>query len=113
MVLRSIDRGENWEEISPDLTDNDPEKIMGKGHVRFCTVTTLAESPVKEGVIWAGTDDGHVQVTTDGGKTWTDRVKEIAAAGGDEKAWVTRVFPSGRVRRPYGERMEFLSLHIP
>lgn len=94
MVLRSLDRGDHWEEISPDLTDNDPGKIHGKGHIRYCTVTTLAESPVKAGIIWAGTDDGHVQVTTDHGHTWKDVTAALAEAGAPEKMWVSRVFPS-------------------
>jgi photosystem II stability/assembly factor-like uncharacterized protein len=94
MVLRSIDRGDNWEAISPDLTDNDPEKIHGKGHIQYCTVTTLAESPVKAGIIWAGTDDGHVQVTTDFGHTWSDVTGEMVKAGATSSMWVSRVYPS-------------------
>ncbi len=93
-VLRSFDRGKNWEKISPDLTDNDPDKIHGKGHLRFCSITTLAESPVRAGVIWAGTDDGHVQVTTDHGHTWSDVTPALASAGAPESMWVSRVFPS-------------------
>ncbi|HCM59266.1 MAG TPA: hypothetical protein DIS74_02610, partial [Bacteroidales bacterium] len=93
-VLRSVDRGKNWEEISPDLTDNDPEKIHGKGHIRYCTVTTLAESPVKAGIIWAGTDDGHVHVTRDHGHTWKEVTAALAEAGAPAGMWVSRVFPS-------------------
>nr|WP_321357911.1 hypothetical protein [uncultured Draconibacterium sp.] len=93
-VLRSLDRGENWQEISPDLTDNDPDKIHGKGHIQYCTITTLDESPVKAGVIWVGTDDGHVQLTTNFGHTWTDLTSNLEKAGAPVKMWVSKVFPS-------------------
>lgn len=94
MVLRSLNRGETWEPISPDLTDNDPDKIVGKGHIRYCTVTTIAESPVKAGVIWAGTDDGHLQVTEDFGGKWTDLTEGLTALGAPAKMWVSRVYAS-------------------
>jgi photosystem II stability/assembly factor-like uncharacterized protein len=93
-VLRSLNRGNKWEEISPDLTDNNPEKIKGKGHLRFCTITTLDESPLKAGVIWVGTDDGHVQLTTDYGNTWTDLTSNLVKAGAPASMWVSKVFPS-------------------
>jgi photosystem II stability/assembly factor-like uncharacterized protein len=94
MVLRSLDRGANWEPVSPDLTANDPDKIHGKGHIRYCTITTLAESPVKAGIIWAGTDDGHVHITRDHGHTWTEVTGAMEEAGAPSKMWVSRVFPS-------------------
>lgn len=93
-VLRSLNRGETWEEISPDLTDNDPKKIHGKGHIQYCTITTLDESPVKAGVIWAGTDDGHVQLTTNYGHSWKDCTSNLEKAGAPLKMWVSKVFPS-------------------
>jgi len=49
VLLRSVNRGDTWQEISPDLTTNDPEKL--KGNIEFCTLTTIAESPVTPGVI--------------------------------------------------------------
>ena len=79
VLLRSVNRGDSWQEISPDLTTNDPEKL--KGNIEFCTLTTIAESPLTPGVIWAGTDDGKVQVTRDSGGTWKDVTAKIAAAG--------------------------------
>lgn len=94
VVLRSLDRGDNWQEISPDLTTNDVSKQRGEGNITFCTITTLSESPLVPGVIWAGTDDGKVQVTRDGGSTWLDRTSKIALAGGPENFWVSRVFAS-------------------
>jgi photosystem II stability/assembly factor-like uncharacterized protein len=72
-VFRSMDKGETWERISPDLTAFDPQK-QGKlpYAIPFATITAIAESPFKFGLVYAGTDDGRVQVTKDGGATWTD-----------------------------------------
>lgn len=94
LVFRSDDRGDTWSEISPDLTTNVDERQHGEGHISFCTLTTLAESPVAPGVIWSGSDDGKVQVTRDGGATWLDRTGAVAAGGGPAELWVSRVFPS-------------------
>jgi photosystem II stability/assembly factor-like uncharacterized protein len=95
VLFRSLDRGEHWQEISPDLTTNDPDKISPPGAaIQFCTITTISESPVTPGVIWVGADDGKVQVTRNGGSDWTDATPGIAKAGGPEDAWVTRVFAS-------------------
>ena len=58
-VVRSTDRGDHWQEISPDLTTNDAGKIsVPRGLIQFCTITTISESPAQAGVIWVGTDDG-------------------------------------------------------
>lgn len=93
-LLRSLNRGESWEEISPDLTTNDPKKINGKGHMQHCTISTIAESPVKAGIIWVGTDDGKVQVTKDHGATWTDCTPALVKIGAPEFSWVSRVMAS-------------------
>jgi hypothetical protein len=95
MLLRSLDRGDNWEEISPDLTGNDPAKIAGKGHIMFCTITTICESPKKAGVIWVGTDDGRVHLTEDHGAHWREMTAKIAGVGGPKDTWVSRVVASG------------------
>jgi photosystem II stability/assembly factor-like uncharacterized protein len=100
----SRDRGESWAVVSPDLTGNaerDKMTIFGKaakdmlsrndGVVHFGTITTMAESPVKAGVVWIGTDDGNVQVSRDGGATWT-RLK--LPAGVPAGTYVSRVEPS-------------------
>ena len=92
VVLRSLNRGDTWQEISPDLTTNDPEKL--KGNIEFCTLTSIAESPVAAGVLWAGSDDGKVQVTRNAGGVWTDVTANVAAAGGPADYFVTRIFPS-------------------
>ncbi|HSQ18853.1 MAG TPA: hypothetical protein VLR92_00630, partial [Blastocatellia bacterium] len=95
VLFRSRDRGDHWEEISPDLTTNDTSKISPPGAaIQHCTITTISESPFTAGVIWAGTDDGKVQVTKNAGMSWTDVTVGIAKAGGPEDAWVTRVFAS-------------------
>jgi photosystem II stability/assembly factor-like uncharacterized protein len=86
VVFRSPDFGKTWEKISPDLTTNDPEKQKDAGGPiafenstaeYYETIISLAESPVQKGQIWAGTDDGNVQVTTDGGKNWTNVVRNV------------------------------------
>lgn len=83
-VWRSDDRGDSWRRISPDLTRNIfrlAQPLMGKtwsvdalwdhgAMSLFSTITTLSESPLAEGLIYAGTDDGLIQVTEDGGKSW-------------------------------------------
>jgi len=95
VLLRSLDRGDHWQEISPDLTTNDPEKIAGRGHMMYCTITTISESPIKPGLIWVGTDDGRVHVTEDFAKHWKECTKEITSLGCPKNYWVTRVFASG------------------
>jgi photosystem II stability/assembly factor-like uncharacterized protein len=94
VLFRSLDRGDHWQEISPDLTTDDKAKEHGEGNITYCTLTTIGESPVKPGVIWAGSDDGKVQVTKDGGATWLDQTAKLTAAGAPVNHWVSRVFPS-------------------
>ena len=91
VVLRSSFRGESWEEISPDLTTNDPAKIRGIGNIQYCTITALDESSVVAGLLWAGTDDGNVWVTKDTGANWTQVNQNIPDTPG---YWVSRVEPS-------------------
>jgi photosystem II stability/assembly factor-like uncharacterized protein len=88
VVLRSPFRGDEWAIISPDLTVNDPAKRNGGGNITFATISTLAESPIVPGLLWAGTDDGNVQVTRDGGRTWTNVREKIPGHPG---YWVSRV----------------------
>jgi photosystem II stability/assembly factor-like uncharacterized protein len=83
-VYRSLDRGETWTALSEDLTAN-----PAQGDVPFGTITSLAESPKRFGVLYAGTDDGRVWGTRDGGTTWTDLTAGLAAG-----RWVTRVIAS-------------------
>jgi photosystem II stability/assembly factor-like uncharacterized protein len=78
-VLRTTDAGQTWKVISPDLTRHDPKTLKpsggpitldNTGAEVYADVFALAESPVKQGVIWAGSDDGLVHVTKDDGKNW-------------------------------------------
>ena len=80
-VHRSTNGGESWQVISPDLSRNDPKTLQSSGGSitqdntsveYYGTVFTLAESSVKRGLLWAGTDDGRVHVSPDAGKTWND-----------------------------------------
>jgi hypothetical protein len=91
MVLRSSNRGESWEQISPDLTTNDPRKMKGVGAVQYCTITTLDESPIEQGILWVGTDDGNVHLTKNGGKNWAKLNDRIP---GNPGQWVSRVIAS-------------------
>jgi len=92
VLLRSLNRGDDWREISPDLTTNDPVKL--KGNIEFCTLTTISESPLEPGLIWTGSDDGVVQVTRNGGGSWADVTPVLAAAGAPAEHYVTRVAAS-------------------
>lgn len=94
-VVKSPFRGEYWEVISPDLTTNNPKFLTtgkgGDGNIQYCTITTIDESPLVEGVLWVGTDDGNVWVTKDGGKNWTKLNENIK---GNPGYWVSRVAAS-------------------
>ena len=99
VVFRSGDAGQSWEVISPDLTTNDPAKqnqedsgglsMDNSGAENHTTIFTIAESPLDENIIWVGTDDGNVQVTRDGGKTWTNTVANIS--GLPANTWVYHI----------------------
>jgi photosystem II stability/assembly factor-like uncharacterized protein len=99
VLLRSQDRGDSWQEISPDLTHRTMREDGGRcadaggaqGWINFCTITTLDESTLQPGLIWAGTDDGRVHVTEDGGQTWRELTSSMALAGAPEDFWVSRV----------------------
>jgi len=92
VLFRSLNRGDTWEEISPDLTTNDASKIGL--NVPYCTITTISESPLKAGTIWVGTDDGRVHLTQNHGGAWTDLTPAVTAAGAPVDRWVSRVFAS-------------------
>ncbi len=101
-VHKSTDRGDTWIKISPDLTTNDPDKqnqdqsggitTDATGAENHCTVITISPSPVRQGVIWAGTDDGMIQVTEDGGRTWKNTSRNIK--GMPRSGWVPQVTAS-------------------
>ncbi|MDQ3172213.1 MAG: sialidase [Acidobacteriota bacterium] len=97
VLFRSRDHGQTWERISPDLTTNDPEKqkqeqsggvtVDNSAAEMHTTIYAIAESPKSPNVIWVGTDDGNLQVTRDGGTTWTNVVGNIQ--GSPKNAWVS------------------------
>jgi len=101
-LFRSVDRGDSWRIISPDLTTNDPElrnpsgqgglTVEVTGGENHFTIFTVRESPLNPGLIWVGTDDGNVQVTRDGGETWRNVRDNIP--GIPSRTWVNRVEPS-------------------
>jgi photosystem II stability/assembly factor-like uncharacterized protein len=98
-LFRSRDHGQTWERISPDLSTNDPEKqkqeqsggvtVDNSSAETHTTIYAIAESPKNPAVIWAGTDDGNVQVTRDGGKNWTNVVGNIQ--GLPKNPWVSSI----------------------
>jgi photosystem II stability/assembly factor-like uncharacterized protein len=103
VLFRSTNHGQSWEIISPDLTTNDKTKQKSSGEpivvdntaAEFhCTILTIAPSMTDPSVIWVGTDDGNVQVTRDGGKTWTNVVKNIPGLA--PNAWVSAIDASTR-----------------
>jgi photosystem II stability/assembly factor-like uncharacterized protein len=73
VVFKSTDQGQSWKPISPDLTRNDKTREnRGRLEDIYCTVFTIAPSPLAKNTIWAGSDDGLIHLTRDGGKTWSD-----------------------------------------
>ncbi|MGB1780307.1 MAG: WD40/YVTN/BNR-like repeat-containing protein, partial [Longimicrobiales bacterium] len=98
----SDDDGLTWRTVSPDLTTNDPERQRqaesgglttdATGAENNTTIVTIAPSPVQDGVIWVGTDDGNVQLTRDGGVTWTNLIDEMS--GAPAGAWVPQIHAS-------------------
>jgi photosystem II stability/assembly factor-like uncharacterized protein len=91
VLFRLTNRGDNWEQISPDLSQHDVTKILtaGSNAENYGTIVAISESPKDRNVIWAGTDDGNVQVTRDGGKTWTNVTGNIG--GVPAGLWVSRL----------------------
>jgi len=93
---RSMDKGKTWTTISPDLT-----KDLPNGNVPYSTLTTISESPLDFGVIWVGTDDGNIQVTKDGGKTWN-----LVSENLPKQRWVSEVQAS-----PHNQSTAYVSLN--
>ena len=105
-LFKSTDRGDNWTRLGGDLTtgaDRNKLQIFGKtpdkntlsrhdGVQEYPTITTLSESPLTPNVLWVGTDDGNVQVTRDGGKTWKNVALKVP--GVPRGTYVSRVVAS-------------------
>ena len=87
-LYRSLDQGETWQAISPDLSRSE-----NRGDVPFGTLTTISESPSEFGLLWAGTDDGYIHVSDDGGREWRD-----VSSGLPKDRWVSRVEASRHER---------------
>jgi hypothetical protein len=81
-VFRLTNHGEHWDRISPDLSTGELEKMIaaGSGAENFGVVYALAESPLKAGLLWAGTDDGKLWITKDDGASWTDLTAKLPGA---------------------------------
>jgi photosystem II stability/assembly factor-like uncharacterized protein len=105
-LFKSADRGDSWIRLGEDLTtgvDRNKLQVFGRtpdkktlsrhdGVQEFPTITTISESPLAPGVLWAGTDDGNLQLTRDGGKTWTNVAPKVT--GVPKGAYVSRVVAS-------------------
>lgn len=106
-LFKSVNRGDAWKVISPDLSTNNESKIISRtnpsggvtkedtGAERHCTIITISESPRQQGVVWVGTDDGLVWVTKDDGTTWTNVTANVP--GLPSGTWVSRVSASAHV----------------
>jgi photosystem II stability/assembly factor-like uncharacterized protein len=103
-LYKSQDKGKNWTRISPDLTTNNKKKQEQENSgglsadntsaENHCTIFTIAESPLDENMIWAGTDDGNLQYTENAGKTWTNVARNYTAAGIPAETWISSIEPS-------------------
>ena len=98
-VHMSTNEGQSWQLLSGDLTRNDPDRLVSSGGPitqdntgveYYCTIFAANESPIKEGLMWVGSDDGLVHITRDGGATWTN----ITPAGLPEWSMINSIEPS-------------------
>ncbi|HMQ69545.1 MAG TPA: glycosyl hydrolase, partial [Ignavibacteria bacterium] len=98
-LYKTTDMGETWDRISPDLTTNNPVKqtqeesgglsIDNSSAENHCTIFAVCESPVDDKIIWAGTDDGNLQITENGGISWTNVIKNVPDV--PESTWVSSI----------------------
>lgn len=108
-LFKSTDQGETWKRISPDLSHNNQARM---GDVKHQTITTVSESPLVQGLLYVGTDDGRVWVTRDDGGKWEEIVAGIAA-----DRWISRIvaskFTAGTVYMSQnGKRDDDFSVYI-
>lgn len=85
-LFRSMDRGNEWEAISPDLTHNNLDEI---GDIQYQTIFSIAESPLQFGLLYVGTDDGRIHLTRDHGENWTELTSRLPY-----KKWISRIVAS-------------------
>ena len=123
-LFRSRDHGVTWDRISPDLSTNDPirQKQEQSGGITVdnssaemnTTIYSISESPRAAGQIWVGTDDGNVQLTRDGGKSWTNLTPNLGMPAGNWISWVeaSRFDPAVAYatddRHSYGDMQPYL-----
>jgi len=95
-VFRFTDRAEHYVVISPDLSRNEPDKtrVVGSGAEVYGVVYSLAESPVRAGTLWAGTDDGRLWVTQDDGGNWMELTTNLPEPLRGQ--WIVRIEPGAR-----------------
>ncbi|GAB5554300.1 MAG: hypothetical protein Sapg2KO_38910 [Saprospiraceae bacterium] len=100
-IHKTADQGATWEIISPDLSTNNPAHQKGdyggltldvSGAENYNSILAIAPSPLEKNTIWAGTDDGQIQLTKDGGKTWNNLTSKIK--GLPKEAWIARIHAS-------------------
>jgi photosystem II stability/assembly factor-like uncharacterized protein len=117
VLLKSTNNGDNWRAISPDLTKNEPDSKTLEG----ATITAISESPLVQGTLYAGTDDGNLYLTQDDGQTWRNLAVRIPGLPKDREGrpniWVSRVetshFQSGRVYVSFdGHRDDDFSVYL-
>jgi photosystem II stability/assembly factor-like uncharacterized protein len=98
-VFKSTDEGSSWQEISPDLTRNDASKLGPSGGPltldtsgaeHYCTISTFVESPHEQGILWAGSDDGLIHLSRDGGASW----QNVTPPDLPEWSFITVIEPS-------------------
>jgi photosystem II stability/assembly factor-like uncharacterized protein len=101
VLFRSADRGNSWTELSPDLTRCDPAQLATSGGPitfddtnaeTYCTIYSIGEDAKGPETIWFGTDNGHLELTRDGGKTWKDTIANVR--GMELPARVSAIAPS-------------------
>ena len=97
-LYRSMNRGESWDRISPDLTYDNPEEL---GDIQYQTLYSISESPFKFGRIYVGTDDGRVHVTHNSGESWTELATHLPR----------KKFITGIVASAYDEATVYLAMN--
>lgn len=90
-IYKSTNRGEGFERISPDLTDNNTAQMLirNSNAIPYQSIVALAESPKRAGLLYVGSDDGRVHTTIDNGKEWTELTSKLPV-----RRWISRLVPS-------------------